>query len=102
MSQVKFKAECRGRPVEVMAGWDRPLGHYYLTVFDQSEDAEEETLWSTMDVMPGGGCESVGPLAKALIELGIEEPDGFWDHVKLQEGNVFTVYADGEWRRHDL
>lgn len=96
VSQVKFRAECREKPVEVMAGWDRPLRHYYLTVFDLSE---EEVVWSTLGTVPGGGCASVGPLAKALIELGIEEPEGFWDHVKMPEGNVTVTFVEGAWRK---
>jgi hypothetical protein len=102
MSQVKFKSECRGKPVEVMAGWDRPLGHYYLTIFDLSPDAEEETLWSTLDALPGGGASSVTPLFGQLYTLGIQEPDGFWEQVQKQDGNVVTSHVDGKWRRTEF
>jgi hypothetical protein len=135
VSQVKFKAEGRlfanpGAPpypkqVEVVAGWDRPLGHYYLTIFDLSPDAEEETLWSTLAKMPGGGCSSVTPLFGELYMLGIEAglpkqvcyavhvrtkaaflgidvPEGFWERVEMREGNVVTTHVDGEWRRKEF
>jgi hypothetical protein len=102
VSQVKFRSELGGKPVEVMAGWDRPLGHYYLTIFDLSPDAEEETLWSTLDAMPDGGCPSVTPLFGQLYKLGIQEPEGFWEHVEMRDGNVVTTHVDGKWRREEF
>jgi hypothetical protein len=100
MSQVKFKAEYRGKPVEVMAGWDRPLGHYFMTIFD-SLDADEEIFWSSLNEFPGG-CPDVKPLSMKLYALGISEPEEFWERVQLREGNVVSTWVGGKWVRTEL
>jgi len=94
MSQYKFFARTKDDvPVEVMAGWDRPCGEFYLTLFfsDVLED-EEEVLWSTM--RDGAKLEDkLGTLRlrNILTEYGIEPPKGFWEGVEKREGNVIQT-----------
>lgn len=98
MSQVKFKTSDCGRPIEVMAGWDPPCRHFFLTIFDLG-DAEDEVLWSSVSAMPGGGCSTVEPLRSKLVRMAIPVPEGFWEQVSLCEGSVVTCHVDGEWKR---
>jgi len=97
MSQVKFKAMYKDKPVEIMAGWDRPMSHYYMTLFDLSEDAKEETVWSTLDHRDERDGTGTERLDAQLAIMGIEVPEGFWDKVKLNEGNKVYNYAYGRW-----
>lgn len=98
MSQVTFRGFRGELPVEVTAGWDRPLQHYHLTIFGPDGDP----LWSSIDEMPTGGCEDIGSLALALRDLGIDVPDGFWPLVEAREGNVLTTLVGGEWVRREF
>jgi len=99
MSQVNFKTQYLGKPVEVMAGWDRPLGHYFMTIFDLAPDSDEETVWSTLDNPAKFDLKGI---QIKLYQLGIEEPDGFWMRVELQEGNVLHTFENGGWFRKEL
>ena len=104
MSQVKFTATLfwGSKPdmlVEVMAGWDRPLQHYFLTVFDlDATDDESETLWSTLEY-PDEAADQAGTvrLQEQLKSMNITAPDGFWERVERNEGNVFHKFGDGVW-----
>jgi hypothetical protein len=44
---------------EILVGWDRPLQHYFLTVFKKdAADDEEDVIWSSLDdphATRGGG-----------------------------------------------
>lgn len=102
MSQVKFKAQYKSKPVEVMGGYDRPLKDFYLTVFDESEDAEEETVWSTLSHPSQVDLKSTLRLRTQLMEMGIEAPEGFWERVELKEANVNHVFKNGAWVRWDM
>ena len=94
MSQVKFKTELEGQPVEVMGGWDRPLAHYHLAIFD--EDAEP--VWTSMSTYPGGGSSDPEPLLAKLTELGIEAPEGFEERFRRQEAQVIHTHRHGAWK----
>lgn len=97
MSQVKFQTTYKDKRAEVVAGWDRPLSYYHLTVFNlDAGDDDEECFYSGLDGNPFA-IKTVGPLKAKLAELGIEAPPGFWEHVEPKLGNVFTRYVDGEW-----
>lgn len=98
MSQVTFRGVRGKQSVEVTGGWDRPLQHYHLTVYGEDGDP----LWSTLDAMPTGGSRDLEPLARALRELGIVAPEGFWTRVEAREGNVCTTLIDGEWVRQEF
>jgi hypothetical protein len=72
-----------------------------MMVFDLSEEADDDLLWSTLE-MPEGGCPSVSPLFAQLGMLGIPEPKGFWECVEMRDGNVITTYVDGKWHRREF
>jgi len=101
MSQVKFETTYRDKPVEVMAGWDRPMAHFYLTVFDLDQDAEEETVWSTLDHPDTRDHLGTERLDAQLAIMGIEVPEGFWEKAHLKEGNVKHVHMGGKWHSRD-
>lgn len=97
MSQVKFETTYKGKPVEVMAGWDNPMQHFYLTVFDLDGDADEETVWDTLmhpDNRDGTGTER---LDAQLATMSINVPEGFWEKVRLKEGNRMHVHMGDAW-----
>lgn len=97
MSQVKFQTTYKGKRAEVMAGWDRPLSYYHLTVFNlDAEDDDDECFYSGMDGDPFA-IKTIGPLKAKLAELGIKPPAGFWEHVEQKAGNIFVRYVDGQW-----
>lgn len=102
MSQVKFETTYRDKPVEVMAGWDRPLQHFFLTVFDLDPDAEEETVWNTLDHPDARDAHGTERLDAQLAIMGIEVPESFWEKVHLREGNVHHIHMGGKWVRRDL
>jgi hypothetical protein len=109
MSQVKFRAvhdpEGKATPVEVMAGWDRPTRGFFMTVFDLTDaddpNAEEKLLYNGLDdrntIM--GNMPTTEYFQMLLKAFGIQAPEGFWERVERQEGNVFHNYnpEKGEW-----
>jgi hypothetical protein len=103
MSQVTFKAKLGSNvPVEIMAGWDRPLRHYFLTVFlvDAVDDHGSDVWWSTMEHPSAADNDGTERLQHKLTEHGIVAPEGFWERVHRQEGNVVHVFANGAWETH--
>jgi len=98
MSQVTFKSTYRDRRIEVMAGWDRPLRHYFLTVFDlDASDDDPETVWSTLESPSALDNTSTERLRKKLGSMDISVPEGFWERVERQEGNAVHAYENGNW-----
>lgn len=103
MSQVKFKTEYKGKPVEVMAGWDRPLHGFFLTVFDLDPNAEVECVYSNLDDpnVPGtGGFTQTTSYWKSILEkMEIGVPEEFWARVELREANVFHNFDGTDWSK---
>ena len=97
MSQVKFEYTYKGKPVEIMAGWDNPMQHYFLTVFDMDEDADEETVWSTLDHPDTRDATGTERLDAQLAIMSIDPPEGFWEKVRLKEGNKTHVHMGRQW-----
>lgn len=100
MSQVRFKVKADdNKEYEVLAGWDRPLREFFLTVF-VFEDGEEadEPYWSGLGDVDRDKMTDTVQLRKSLQDLGIEAPPGFWERVELREGNVMHHHRNGEWR----
>lgn len=71
-----------------MAGWDRPMFHFYLTIFDMREDAPEEVVWSSVHAPDPVDATSTERFRRKLIECGLRAPNGFWELVEKREGNV--------------
>lgn len=77
------------RQVEVMAGWDRPMGEFFMTVFDLAPvNEDEEVLWSAMYNPKAEDRMGTTRLRAKLTEMGIVAPAGFWEKVEKREGNV--------------
>lgn len=89
MSQVKFTAVIDGREVEVMAGWDRPLQEFFMTIFGPEDDDEENIIWSSVSNWSEVDQSYTTRLRKVLDSFNIEPPKTFWDIVELREGNVY-------------
>lgn len=98
MSQVTFKAIYQDNPVGIMAGWDRPSSEFFLTIFDDREEAPEETIWSSVE-SPLPESNSTGPFRHKLEEMGITAPVEFWSRVELCEGNAMHSFREGVWAR---
>jgi hypothetical protein len=90
MSQIKFNALYEGKPAQVMAGWDRQLGYYHLTIFDLDPKAEEEVLWDGLS--KHGFCRNLNTIRDTLDDLGITPPPGLYYLVEEREGNVIYVW----------
>ena len=83
MSQVRFrttfqdKEESRAhRAVVVVAGYDRPLDYYHLTIFDIL-DEDADPLWSNLDHFDFNELRTTVPLRKVLDDLKIQTPPNF-------------------------
>jgi hypothetical protein len=82
MSQVKFKAKYKGEDVEVVTGWDPPLGYYHLTIFD----ADNKAVFDGFDIL--GFCRKLNMIKEVMNTLGIQVPPETLDIVDRREGNV--------------
>jgi len=84
------------RPVEVFAGWDRPLGTYFLDVTIPSTDPkkEDEIIYCSMDDVEAPRSSDWEYFAKKLIQLGITIPAEMSDALdidaRLNMGNIAT------------
>lgn len=98
MSQVQFSTTLAGNiPVDVMAGWDYPLKHFFLSVFDLREDAETETLYSTIDDPNPEETLSTKRLRAKLVTLGVTAPPEFWEIVERRERSVQYKFVEGHF-----
>lgn len=96
MSQISFTTTYQGHPAQVVAGWDRPLQHFFLTVFDLRPDAPQETFWDNLIPSPEDAA-STDRLRFQLDTMGIAAPEDFWRRVELREGNAVHAFKDGVW-----
>jgi hypothetical protein len=94
MSQVKFMAVTESSLVEVVAGWDRPLSVFFMTIFDLDVLAEEETIWASMF---GPSQKTTEKFREKLVSMGIEPPTGFWEKVELHEDNIVYTFENERW-----
>lgn len=99
MSQVKWKTTLVDKTIEVVAGWDRPMNGYHLTIYDISGE-EEEILYCNMDDRNIHPCwpSKTDHFQKVCEKMGIQIPAVFWALVELKEGNVIRSFEDGEWK----
>ncbi|WP_299314796.1 hypothetical protein [uncultured Halomonas sp.] len=77
MSQHHYQTrDHAGDPVHVLAGWDRPLGYFFLVVERETPEGEAEEVYSNLDD-GGAGLSQVASFAyyrEVLARLGIEVP----------------------------
>ena len=101
MSQVRFKTKADdNREYDVLAGWDRPLREFFMTVFVLENGVEaDEPYWSGLGDVDQDKATDTVLLRKSLRDLGIEAPPGFWERVEQREGNVMHYHHNGEWRK---
>lgn len=97
MSQVQFKASMGTHPVDILAGWDRPCAEFYLTVFSNTEEDEDDVVWSSIDEWSPDDREGVIRLQAKLVELAIDRPSDFWDIVLRRERNVTYTHSPDGW-----
>jgi hypothetical protein len=96
MSQHVIELEHKGKEIEVLIGWDRPLQRFFLVIEEiESEDVEpdEEYIYSNLnDSNLPDGCDEYTNLEyfKGILQmLGIEIPQQIFIEVyKNMEDNV--------------
>ena len=102
MSQVWFSTEFEGKPAKVMGGWDRPLGYWHFTIFDADPEADEELLWDGLGNL--GFCRNLDTIKKLVQDLPLDVPEGFFEVIARQEGNVNYHWdaLNKEWVRYEM
>lgn len=104
MSQHHFSTTLAGRPVTVLLGWDRPLGHVFMVV--QLDPLNGDVLDEPEDV---GLClysnlherdaftKDLDHYRRKLVELEIQVPETMWAQVdidrRMNTGNRWARYA---------
>ncbi|HET9645872.1 MAG TPA: hypothetical protein VFP68_21520 [Burkholderiaceae bacterium] len=101
MSQHYFQTTCKGEPVWVLMGWDRPLQGYFLMIEAIQRDAY---IYSNLEDPKLRQCFGLPPALDYFLgklrELGVEVPARMIDEIKSDGdkdlGHRHVVYdADG-------
>ena len=89
MSRISFTSRYDGLRVEVVAGWDRSLQCFFMTIFnlDVTDEDDDEIIWDDSQDYDFSVLRSTDKLQEKLASLYIEAPKGFWNRVELKEGN---------------
>ena len=91
MSRHTFHTEHNGRPVEVAAGWDRPLQGFFMTVLytddpeDQAVQDYEYAFNNLTQLLPHP--RTFDGFADILASLAIALPEGMTDDI-IKDGRV--------------
>ena len=100
MSQFLFDYVLNGEKIEVLAGWDKPMQEYFMTIFGP----DGESLWSSIDHPDETNSHGIEALRLQLVRLGIDGfPPQLWDEIvksgKANEGNVICQFnhIEGKW-----
>lgn len=101
MSQHSFRTTSNDRPVNVVLGWDRPLGYFFLWVADLSPRSAQEFLYHNLDD-PGSSDADLDYYRARLTALGIQVPETMFQEVLSDcihnTGNRSVSYlADGSF-----
>lgn len=112
MSQHYFDTQYKERGVQVVLGYDRPLGHFFLTIMyteppgdaggaDHCSDEDDDTIvYSNLEDADAGFDQDLDYYRAKLTSLGITAPESMYretqqdaiDHV----GNRFVRHhVDG-------
>ena len=97
MSQISFDTE---KGDEVVLGWDPPLQHFHLTVYDKNGEPTYCNIAD--DVWPGTLEEAKTAFTPTFAELGIIPPEGLWGLLittALAEPTARFTWADDQWKR---
>lgn len=98
MSQHLFNTVYQDRPLQVMLGYDRPLGHVFMTLTYLDDGS---SLYSNLD-QPNAFDLSLDDYAAQLHHLGIGVPQSIFEETFLDamfnEGNRFMTHLpDGTY-----
>lgn len=87
MSQISFDTTLNGNPVQVVTGWDRPLGYAHLTVYDR----DGEVVYCNLDE-PDCFKQRAGDVLARLDSLSVPYPaelqTKLYAHQSADAGNV--------------
>lgn len=97
MSQHQFHTQYNGKPVIVQLGYDRPLGHYHMVVYEPG--TTDEPIYSNLDQVKAFNM-TLNDYRKALSNLGITVPESMFEQTTLDAiqriGNRYVIHqADG-------
>ena len=97
MSQHKFYTQHNGKPVIVQLGYDRPLGHYHMVVYEPG--MTDDPIYSNLDQVDAFEM-TLDAYRKALSNLGITVPESMFEQTKMDAmhriGNRYVIHqADG-------
>lgn len=101
MSQHHYRTTTPdGTPVEILAGWDRPLQGFFLVVEDERED---EYVYSNLDDPALASCGGLPARLEyfqaKLAGLGLALPQAVWDEIRgdarANRGNRDVEYDGG-------
>lgn len=75
------------RRIEVVAGWDRPMDRYFLTVFlGWNEDGDDTVLWDSMNLRNPDSLYY--PHLMDVVYGFINNPSKEWMRAVLEDGNT--------------
>ena len=101
MSQIKFDAKHNDRDVEVITGWDPPLGYFHLTIFLKNpKENEDEVIFSEFDTL--GFCRNLKEIENVLIQFNISIPPRTLDLVREKEGSVVYKFDGKGYKRYGI
>lgn len=119
MSQHYFRTQHDSTPVEVLLGWDRPLGHFFMVIeklatagASESTEASQQPavdtddddgyLYSNLNELDPFGL-SLDHFRDVLSDLGIQVPEQMFEQIELDHamrvGNRRVWYQpDGSFK----
>lgn len=97
MSQRILKTSYIGRPIEVLMGWDRPLGYYFMVIQYAGEAGRaEEHLYSNLDDQHTEFDASLAYFSKVANRFGFVLPPTMLVALEvdktLNRGNARSVF----------
>ncbi|EWS66636.1 hypothetical protein Y695_00044 [Hydrogenophaga sp. T4] len=79
MSQHFFKTVHNAKAVIVQMGFDRPLGHFYMTVYDEEDQFDQ--IYSYLEQEDAFGL-TIQDFRDALADLGINVPESMFEQTE--------------------
>lgn len=97
MSQHQFHTHIDGKPVVVQMGFDRPLGHFHMIVYEVGQ--MDDPIYTNLDQQDGFDL-TLDDYRAALSDLGIVVPESMFAQTELdaqqRRGNrAVTHHQDG-------
>jgi hypothetical protein len=99
MSQHHVISSYNGRPVAILAGWDRPLRCAFMCVeYAAPAEGDPEMIYSNLtDADALTYIEDVDYFIAILSQLGIESPLAMWEAIAMEcslGGSTRVVHYD--------